>query len=178
MHWEVECKIALRAPQVQSLKIKIGESYPKAIHKKLNIRDTYWGKGGTVPLFRVRNDSESLLITIKKKSKGADAVEVNQECEFSLAVQQAAKVVLFFKELGYTMLYEKEKIGEAWILGNQRIEIVEVPPLGHFLEIELIVGENEHTAAYKQLAEIRATLGVLHYPLEERFYSEMLFNKR
>ncbi|MFA5469038.1 MAG: CYTH domain-containing protein, partial [Sphaerochaetaceae bacterium] len=121
MHWEVECKIALRAPQVQSLKIKIGESYPKAIHKKLNIRDTYWGKGGTVPLFRVRNDSESLFITIKKKSKGADAVEVNQESEFSLAVQQAAKVVLFFKELGYTMLYEKEKIGEAWILGNQRI---------------------------------------------------------
>ncbi len=172
MEWEVEVKSRLTPPLLAPLKGKIGALYPQAVPIEINFRDVYWGaKGGSVA-FRLRYTPHSLTVTHKRKSWGEEGVEMNRESEFSIPLSEATQVETFFKLLGYNPLYEKEKRGEAWQIDKLTIEIVEVPPLGHFIEIEYLSSDKE--LALKRLQEVRKKLNIKELPLEERYYSEML----
>ena len=73
---------------------------------------------------------------------------------------------------------EKKKTGQAWQQDNVTIELVEIERLGWFIEIEKLLEDNaserEVTRAVSSLATIRKELGLGDYPLEGRYYSEML----
>jgi len=73
---------------------------------------------------------------------------------------------------------EKKKIGNSWQKGTLTIELVEVEQLGWFIEIEKLLDDNaserEINGAIEQLSEIRNELGLSDYPLQGRYYSEML----
>ncbi len=172
MEWEVEVKSRITPSLAVSLKEKIAELYGEALHSEIDFRDVYWGaKEGSVA-FRLRYRAQGLTVTHKRKSWGEAGVEMNRESEFSLPLSESARVESFFNLLGYNPLYEKEKRGEAWQLANLTIEIVEVPPLGHFIEIEYLGSDKE--LALKRLQEVRNKLNISELPLEERYYSEML----
>ncbi len=72
-------------------------------------------------------------------------------------------------------MIEKEKTGYSWTKGNLTIELVEVAPLGWFLEIEVLIQENEDKElATTQLAHIRKALGIDSLELVSEYYNDML----
>ena len=172
MEWEIEIKSKLAPPLLAPLKGRIKELYPQALYSVLTYRDVYWGAKRESVAFRLRYTPHSLTVTHKRKSWGVEGVEMNRESEFSLPLEEASKVEAFFAHLGYKPLYEKEKRGEAWQIDKLTIEIVEVPPLGHFIEIEYLSSDKE--LALERLQEVRQKLMIEELPLEERYYSEML----
>jgi predicted adenylyl cyclase CyaB len=156
-------------------------------------RDAYWhgpdwrlnrGTRG----FRVRSEcpagsgaggAASTIVTFKtKRSEGG--IEINREREFEVSDPEA--FVEFAQRLGCEPFFEKRKRGFAFKSGGlgfceATIEIVEVEGLGDFIEIEVLLEEEEPSMVALAQGEIRALLaraGVGEEDIESRFYSELL----
>ncbi|HHU88837.1 MAG: CYTH domain-containing protein [Sphaerochaetaceae bacterium] len=175
MAWEVEAKSRLSPSILPTIKKRVEELYKGANHHLINRRDLYLTSPSGVG-FRLRYTQEGLLVTHKTKSRVKEGIEINRESEFFITREEAPKAEAFFNHLGYTPHYEKVKVGEGWRLDNLTIEIVEVPPLGHFIEIELIGDAIE--ASQRALQRVREELNIDNLPLEERYYSEMLLKEQ
>ena len=165
-------------------------------------RDAYWhgpdwrlhrGTRG----FRLRTESDAegrdakgvatkRVVTFKTKRAEGD-IEINREVEF--AVSDGAAFDEFALRLGCEPYYEKRKRGYAFKAGcaecgtgsegprEATIEIVEVEGLGDFIEIELLLEDEEPARVASAQGEIRALLhkaGIGDEDVESRFYSELL----
>jgi predicted adenylyl cyclase CyaB len=158
--------------------------------------DAYWhgpdwrlqrGKRG----FRVRSErdagGERSVVTFKtKRSEGG--IEINRESEFEVSDQAA--FTEFAQRLGCEPFYNKHKRGSRYRVdpcergggvpsceGAATIELVEVEGLGDFIEIEILLAEEEPAAVALAQGEIRSFLaraGVPAEAIEPRFYSELL----
>lgn len=175
MEWEVEAKSRLSPSLLPIVQKRVRELYIGAKHHLINNRDVYWSSKEGAVTFRLRYTQEGLYVTHKTKGR-YDGVEINRESQFFVTTSEAPKVETFFNHLGYTPLYEKVKQGEGWQIDNLTIEIVEVPPLGYFIEIELLGEALE--ASQEHLKQVREDLKIETLPLEERYYSEMLLKEQ
>jgi len=161
--------------------------------------DAYWhgpdwrlarGKKG----FRVRAEDGRSVVTFKnKKSEGG--IEINREREFGISDPEA--FIEFAQRLGCEPFYTKRKRGVRYRVdpcergvgaagdglggeacrGAATIEIVEVEGLGHFIEIEILLPDEEPAAVALAQGEIRGFLsraGVSEEAIEPRYYSELL----
>ena len=147
-------------------------------------RDAYWhgpewrinrGTRG----FRVRSEADTVTVTFKnKRSEGG--VEINREREFEIA--DRGTFTEFIERLGCEPFFEKRKMGSRWEWrdGRERpivLELLEVPGLGLFLEIEALVPDEDPSAIALARGEIAALLeksGLAESDLEPRYYSELL----
>jgi predicted adenylyl cyclase CyaB len=127
--------------------------------------------------FRVRAEGAAIdLVTFKdKRSEGG--IEINREVEFG--VSDPAAFVEFIERLGCEPFYRKRKTGLAFKAdrGDATIEIVEVEGLGDFIEIEMLLEDEDPARVALAQGEIRALLarsGVAEADIESRFYSELL----
>jgi adenylate cyclase class 2 len=87
----------------------------------------------------------------------------------------------FFHSLGCTVYICKEKHGHAWECAGIVLELVEVPPLGWFLEMEILLGD-EATAedVLSARGRLLTLLGVLDVPpslIEGRYYTDLLLEQ-
>jgi adenylate cyclase, class 2 len=151
--------------------------------------DEYWHAPGRrdesdAQGFRLREEGGETVVTRKIKSREG-GVEANRESEFAVPDRRA--FVEFIRSLGCEPYYTKRKRGEAFTAlvdgegpgpaATAAIELFEVPGLGDFIEIEILVPEGEPEAAVRASQEIRALLsrsGVSESDIEPRFYSELL----
>ena len=130
-----------------------------------------------------KNSISENYFTYKKKElqTSTDGVqfEVNVENETFIENPNAMEQFLF--DIGGKIAYTKEKIVEHWTYKNQNeelhVELCTVPPLGDFLEIEVIkeTQNPEEIAKIKQLEE--QLLQECEIPLsqiEPKYYSQML----
>lgn len=151
-----------------------GISQPVAEHKA----DIYFSRPGEKKHFRVRLQADSVTITSKTKEKRHDGTEDNHEIEFDTDVRNYPRVLAFFHSLGFEEYIRKEKAGWRWSLGRMTIELVQVEPLGWFLETEIVLGDdasNEDVAQAKsELFNLLELLGIGLNTLEERYYTDML----
>ena len=177
---EVELKAHVADPaaveaKLQAFAVRIGD---------FDKRDSYWhgpewrinrGTRG----FRVRAERDVVTVTFKtKRSEGG--VEINREREF--VIQDRDTFVEFIERLGCEPFFEKRKIGTKWEWrhgGSDPIalELLEVPGLGRFLEIEALVSEDDPAAVALARGEIAALLeksGLDDSDIEPRYYSELL----
>lgn len=127
-------------------------------------------------LFRLRRLGDSAVVTHKKKSF-IGACEINGETEFSVSDPEA--FVDLVTNLGFRPCIEKRKIGCAWKIGGMTIELSDVPPLGAFIEIEIVLDPvTAHDGAVAQATdEIIHTLSRLGIPesaIEKRYYNSLL----
>jgi adenylate cyclase class 2 len=131
--------------------------------------------------FRLRVEGGSSTVNFKaKRSEGG--IEVNRESEFDVSNRPA--FVEFIRRLGCEPHYAKRKRGlkfslaeEGAYAGPATIEILEVPGLGDFIEIEILLEWEDPAAVERAGREIRALLsrsGVSEEAVESRFYSELL----
>jgi predicted adenylyl cyclase CyaB len=148
-------------------------------------RDAYWHGpdwrlNGDTRGFRLRSEGHGSIVTFKtKRSEGG--VEINREREFEVSDPEAFNE--FALRLGCEPFYEKRKRGLAFKAGRgaepgeATIEIIEVSGLGDFIEIEILLEDEDPARLALAQSEIRAFLarsGVREEDIEPRFYSELL----
>jgi adenylate cyclase class 2 len=146
---------------------------------RVDKRDAYWhGPGWRLDRgergFRVRREGEASVVTFKSK-RTEGGIEVNREREF--AVSDEAAFVEFALRLGCEAFYGKRKTGAAFKAARATIEIVDVEGLGDFIEVEILLDDEDPEKIAQAKAGLLALLaraGVGEADIEPRFYSELL----
>lgn len=128
-------------------------------------------------------DNKSVLFTYKRKrlvqnGEGA-AIEVNDENECTIGSKGALEAMLL--DAGFTVSHRKHKRAEGYMAqtpcGEAHIELCAVPPLGNFLEIEVISEKHDDetvTQAHQAIKDIFTRCGIPLDAIEERYYTQML----
>ena len=151
-----------------------GISQPVAEHKA----DIYFSRPGEKKHFRVRLQADCVVITSKTKEKRNDGTEDNHEVEFGTDVESYPRVLAFFSSLGFEEFIRKEKTGWLWSFGKVAVELVQVGPLGWFIEMEIVLGDDASDAdvlrAKSELFELLGRLGIGREKLEDRYYMDLL----
>jgi len=133
----------------------------------------------------VFNEKESFTnyFTYKRKhviqNSDGSQIEANEENEFT--VGDASPLEVFFGDLGAEISLTKEKIVEQWIYSidgeEAHVELCTVPPLGDFLEIEIMKEENDAATVEKIKKLEEKIFTICNIPLsqiEPRYYRELL----
>ncbi|MBQ6781321.1 MAG: class IV adenylate cyclase [Treponema sp.] len=148
--------------------------------------DTYYAlkKDGKKISARIRvesseRDGTKILLTYKRKELRVDekgtSTEVNDEKECSLSSVDAVFALL--QDIGFKVSLKKNKSVMSWRYDGALFELCEVPPLGDFLEIEILSSTNDSKTVksyQKKLQELLDKTGIPHKNIENRYYSEML----
>jgi adenylate cyclase class 2 len=111
----------------------------------------------------------------KRQQTDSCTIEINDEKEFS--VSDEAAFVAFLLDADFAVSHEKRKLVEKWRYGQALLELCTVPPLGDFLEIEILSRTGDEAAvaeARRELESLLARSGVPLSAVESRYYSEML----
>jgi predicted adenylyl cyclase CyaB len=172
--WEIEYKFWLKDREGFIAKLEsLGGKKLRDYHKK----DRYFwidSKNASRD-FRVRQDGESVYVTMKDK-KIENGMEMNLEQEFSVESMEAFSE--FAKGIGARLFIEKEKVGLQYELPPFLFDISEVSRLGQFLEIEYIIpvdsSENDIDDAKNKLENVILDLELNKEDIEERRYTDML----
>ena len=183
----IEVELKARVHNVAAVKKAIaalgGVSEPAEYEKN----DQYWYSEALQAALpsgvRVRQETRgsgsgrsALTLVTYKRKEHRDGVEVNDEQEFE--VSDGAAFTGLLSRLGLTAGLEKRKTGWALRLGGgQTIELHEVPPLGWFVEIEILCAEGNDAAVSAARAKVLETLraiGLSDACIEHKYYSELL----
>ncbi|MDR2515792.1 MAG: hypothetical protein LBC88_00250 [Spirochaetaceae bacterium] len=165
--------------------------------------DTYWRPsraGGDFPPAGVRlrretfvrpsgGEEQRLLVTFKTKEV-RNGVEVNREREFEvrdagetppeICAPGAERVSALEELLALVRLspaVHKTKRGGVWDYRGITAELLEIPGLGFFLELEIIARDSEDETvreARARLLSLLAAAGIGEDCIETRYYTEML----
>ena len=147
------------------------ENAEKKTHIGCRIRKTVYEETGET----------KITFTYKRKElrKDADgiAIEVNDEKECTLSETDA--IESFIKDSGGRISHVKEKIIKEWYAeteaGAAHIELCTVPPLGDFLEIEVLTKDDAQTESAKRaILSIFKNCGIDESAIESRYYSDMI----
>lgn len=149
--------------------------------------DVYWAKfdGEKKIQARIRretnlenNESKIYLTYKQKETRIADdgtSCEVNDEKE--CFVSDSAALEALFCDLGLNIVLKKQKSVMGWQYENAHIELCTVPPLGDFLEIEILADNNDENIvrnSKQAIISIFKKCGISEDKIENRYYSEML----
>lgn len=153
--------------------------------------DTYWklkkNKDEKSMKIRVREEKslqkEEILVTYKRKEVKKDAgtevhFEVNEEKEFTISDRNGFETIL--EDIGFKIAYTKEKKVLQWKVDTVLLELCTVPPLGNFLELEILSESNvpeETNKCIKKLQKVLKKSNIPQSKIEKRYYSEMLQEK-
>ena len=192
MH-EIELKAHLEHPKkTEALLSRIAD-----FSLRCTKTDRYWTLGEKT--IRIRReligDKETVFITHKQKHY-TDTIETNRELEFELAAVSVPVFTEMLKSLGMTCTAEKQKETKVFVpytdlfpagilegTCSVSVELSTIPPIGHFLELEVLSpDEGSDTAAYEQhirnaQVSFDTLLTALEIPqsaIEVRPYNELL----
>jgi len=164
--------------QYSSLKKDIYWQHPES---KIQIRLREEKKSFEKNFIKIESEKSIIttIATYKQKKiitdKNTGDFEVNNEHEFSIDNPVAFET--FLSDAGFSIASKKTKQVVSWKYENALIELCNVPPLGDFLEIEIIEKNNTKEIIeknHKKLISILLKCGISTEHIENRFYSEML----
>ncbi len=125
----------------------------------------------------VASDSGLRVRAVRDLESGAEQVivthkgpnlpgELKRREETEVTVDDAAAMGRLLERIGYerTLIFQKRR--QSWKLGGCKVELDELPELGHFIEIE---GPDEAA-----VMKVRQELGLAAEPLIRRGYATML----
>jgi adenylate cyclase class 2 len=153
--------------------------------------DAYWYPKAPVPAactlppagLRVRKEkdtaptgavSRAVHVTYKVKEI-RDGMEINDEKEF--AVSEAGVFEDLLACLGLEKRDCKRKKGLSYQIDGITAELLELPGLGSFIELEILSADDKKetvAAARSRLYKLLAELGIPETAVEPRYYTEML----
>ncbi len=175
--------------------IKTLDSFAKRKEEVIK-EDRYFKNGQHLPPLRLRTENylksskTKRLLTYKHKKmlsgKDGTPTEVNEELESE--VENFSAIEQFLTDYGFTLSVKKRKEVLAWtfqlkddVLTSEckevLFELCKVHPLGDFLEIEVLVPNNDKALTQKAqslLLELLARAGLSASDLESKSYSQML----
>lgn len=136
---------------------------------------------------RIRKETENencrYLLTYKQKEKRTNesghTIEVNNEKECTLSC--AEPLESYFADCGFSVKLKKHKEVSSWVYSingfDCTIELCNVPPLGDFVELEILSKKDDDetvSQARNALYEILYLCGIDKSCIENRYYSELL----
>lgn len=180
--YEIELKAHVYDKPNTIKKINTFATYLGDCHKK----DTYWINQTTNQQIRIRcilykenRESKTYIVTYKQKqiknSEDGSTYEVNKEHEFT--INNPNSLEEFLKDAGFAILRKKEKITSQWEYQNTLLELCTVPPLGDFLELEIIAKDNTEstvTKAKEELLNILTKCEIEKKHIEPKYYNQMI----
>lgn len=192
--YEIELKAHVQNRNEVLSKIKQFATYLQTVER----RDTYFSRTLEKPLngkdyisIRIREEIKetpegnetSYLMTYKQKENRIDSsgitTEINNEKESVLTNPDALKSFLI--DDGFYIKLKKLKKVEDYTCktqcGQATLELCNIPPLGDFLEIEILSETNDERSVQKAQQELKKLLqmsGVPETQIEPRYYSELL----
>lgn len=130
-----------------------------------------------------QNISEIIYLTYKQKelknTSDGTKIEVNNEKECELSNSET--VISFLLDTGFCEYLSKSKTVEKFSYqtpsGTATIEICTIPPIGDFIEIEILNDSNNESNVDNIRKEILSILEKCNIPqsqIEEKFYSQLL----
>ena len=126
----------------------------------------------------LNNEKNKLIVTIKNR-KIINHTEINEESEFNIDYDDKDKFIEFAKYLNYFEFITKEKQSIIYEYKNVNIEINKVKSLGFFIEIEILVNdENKRDIAILKLNEIFNEFNISQDKIENRLYIDLLLEKK
>lgn len=147
--------------------------------------DTYYllRRGEQAVTARIRAESSAggsrILLTYKRSERrttaDGTATEVNDEQECELSAREAVEALL--ADSGFSVALTKTKRAMQWRYDGALFELCAVPPLGDFLEIEMLSPTDDaETVAriQEQLKTLLAKAGIPAEKIESRYYRDML----
>ncbi|MDE7140852.1 MAG: class IV adenylate cyclase [Treponemataceae bacterium] len=147
--------------------------------------DTYYAlrRGEATVTARIRTESSAdgkrILLTYKRKERrtGADgtATEVNDEQECTISAREAVESLL--ADSGFSVALTKTKRAMQWRHDGALFELCAVPPLGDFLEIEMLSQTDDAETVgriQERLRTLLARAGVPAENIESRYYRDLL----
>ncbi|MBQ7158163.1 MAG: class IV adenylate cyclase [Treponema sp.] len=124
-----------------------------------------------------------IFLTYKRKELRTDAngaaIEVNDEKECEISDAEPMEALL--TDIGFAVSLKKEKSVMGWTYKDAHLELCAVPPLGDFLEIEILSPANDSATVEKYQQELQSLLamaGIKKEKIEKRYYSDMLREAR
>ena len=128
-------------------------------------------------------EKQRVFLTYKRKELRTDAngtaCEVNDEKECEVSDADALEALL--TDIGFTVSLTKQKSVMGWMFEDAHLELCAVPPLGDFLEIEIISPSNGQEIVEGCQEKLKKLLDMARVPrdnIEERYYSDMLREAR
>lgn len=130
-----------------------------------------------------QNISEKIYLTYKQKelknTSDGTKIEVNNEKECELSNSET--VISILLDTGFYEYLSKSKTVEKFTyqtpFGIATIEICTIPPIGDFIEIEILNDSNNESNVDNIKKEILSILEKCNIPqsqIEEKFYSQLL----
>jgi adenylate cyclase class 2 len=130
-----------------------------------------------------QNISEKIYLTYKQKelknTSDGTKIEVNNEKECELSNSET--VISILLDTGFYEYLSKSKTVEKFTyqtpFGISTIEICTIPPIGDFIEIEILNDSNNESNVDNIRKEILSILEKCNIPqsqIEEKFYSQLL----
>ncbi|MBP5452197.1 MAG: class IV adenylate cyclase [Treponema sp.] len=190
---EIELKVHVEDRDALIEKLNSFATYTNCIQRD----DFYWGSSATCKnKIRIRKESgvpnepretrPETIVTYKKKELRTNAqgqtIEVNDEKECTIS--NSEPIEAFLTDMGYSVVLKKHKSVMVWMMranpqkeSSVSFELCNVPPLGDFLEIEILTkDDSEENIKYAQdkLFELLDMTGIGRDKIEKRYYSEML----
>jgi predicted adenylyl cyclase CyaB len=182
MNLEIELKAHVHRPDEIRAALEGMAGFLRAYDKA----DSYYllpgADAGQGRSFRIRTEDGLRTVTWKERSCQGH-LEVNVEREFTISDEEA--FIGLCLAMGARPYMRKRKIGRAFEYQGLNVELSEVPPLGHFIEIEKTIeidGDGGNRPPEQSLidaiheAEL-ALLALLDIPrdeIEEKPYSLLL----
>jgi predicted adenylyl cyclase CyaB len=174
MACEIELKVSITKEEYAILKEDFSDRMSDLGYAEK--KDMYLRKEGyTDDNLRLREAAGKWTLTYKERSTD-EGIEVNKEIE--LEIVNGNDVYKFLEVMGFQKSFEKVKKVHRFEMNRIKYELVEVPKLGTFLEIEVIL-ENEEdlkkiAVAKKKVKDALMSLNITSKTIEERSYKSML----
>lgn len=190
---EIELKVHVEDRDTLIEKLNSFATYTNCIQRD----DFYWGSSDSCRnKIRIRKESgvpkepretfPETIVTYKRKelrtNAQGQAVEVNDEKECTISNPEPLEA--FLTDIGYSVVLKKHKSVMVWMMKTNpqkessiSFELCNVPPLGDFLEIEILTkddSEENVKSAQEKLFALLDMTGIGRDKIENRYYSEML----
>ncbi len=174
--WEIELKVRVPHPDQIAHQLD-GRAVREGDYRREDIYYCPAEDPGGPTAFRLRSDRDSWVVTHKVKTVGPQGIEESRETEFGVSDPQAFD--RFAQALGYVAAVRKTKVGSWWRLGPDfKAELSEVPPLGYWLELEILLGfsasDDDIDKAKIRLTGFLRELGLDPNQAETRPYTQMI----
>lgn len=177
--YETELKARVRDREKVVLKLNSFAEYCGAVQKS----DAYYGlPSDEKKRLRIRKTTfggkESVVLTYKKKElKCSDGRNIEFNDEKECVLSSAEPLETFLNDAGFKIVLTKEKSVESWKFEDALFELCAVPPLGDFLEIEILLSSFDEglvRKTQKKLLLLLSKCGIEESCIEEKYYSELL----
>jgi predicted adenylyl cyclase CyaB len=149
------------APRVE----KVADSGPSQILQD----DTFFECAGGRLKLRIFSDTEGQLIYYRRSD-----IAGPKESFYVISPTASPRTLLDALSLAYGQTGRVKKHRTLFLVGRTRVHLDCVDELGHFLEIEVVLSEDEPTDAGVAIAcDLLAQLGISHDQLVEGAYVDM-----